>query len=286
MTGEIVRVEGLRKTYTVRNGWGRVTGSLDAVDGVDLVVHAGETVGVVGESGSGKSTLGRLILQIEKPTAGRVVADRAVGMQVIFQDPFSSLNPHRTALQLVSEPLEVAGILGAADVLDAAREALAAVGIEGDAVGKRPRAFSGGQRQRIAIARAIAPRPRFIVCDEPVSALDMQVQAQVTTLLQGLQSQFGLTYLFISHDLAVVREIADRTAVMRRGRIVELANTGALFDDPRHPYTRRLLGAVLGAEPREARRRLAAISARADILGIDEPAGPLREVAPGHFVAG
>jgi ABC-type oligopeptide transport system ATPase subunit len=286
VSAEIVRVEGLRKTYPIRNGWGRVSGSLDAVDGVDLVVHAGETVGVVGESGSGKSTLGRLILQVEKPSAGRVVVDPEAGMQVIFQDPFSSLNPHRTALQLVLEPLEVAGSLTPAEARDAAREALAAVGIEGDAVRKRPRAFSGGQRQRIAIARAIAPRPRFIVCDEPVSALDMQVQAQVTTLLRDLQARFGLTYLFISHDLAVVREIADRTAVMRRGRIVELAETTELFDDPRHPYTRRLLAAALGADPVEARRRLATVAALGAATPAEEPSGPLHEVAPRHFVAG
>lgn len=284
MSAELVRVERLGKTYAVRNEWGRVTGHLNAVDGVDLAVYQGETLGVVGESGSGKSTLGRLILQIEKPTTGNVVVDDAAGMQVIFQDPFSSLNPHRTALQNVLEPLEVQGTLSVADARAAAREALAAVGIEGEAVDKRPRAFSGGQRQRIAIARAIAPRPRFIVCDEPVSALDMQVQAQVTDLLKDLQNRFGLTYLFISHDLAVVREIADRTAVMRRGRIVELAPTAVLFDDPQHPYTKRLLEAVLVPDPARARERLALIANRAEAEPVD--AGEtLVEVGPGHFVA-
>lgn len=282
--GELLRVEELRKTYPVRNGWGRVTGSLDAVDGIDLVIHQGETLGVVGESGSGKSTLGRLILEIERPTSGRVVLDGEAGTQVIFQDPFSSLNPHRTALQNVLEPLEVEGRLSPVEAEDAARAALAAVGISEDAVGRRPRAFSGGQRQRIAIARAIAPRPRFIVCDEPVSALDMQVQAQVTDLLRDLQERFGLTYLFISHDLSVVREIADRTAVMRRGRIVELAPTATLFADPRHPYTRRLLEAVLVADPLLARERLAQIGVRPDAAPVDD-AETLTEVAPGHFVA-
>ena len=284
MTDALVTVQDLRKTYPVRSAWGRVTGTLAAVDGVDLTVHAGETVGVVGESGSGKSTLGRLILQVEKPTAGSVVVDPDARMQVIHQDPFSSLNPHRTALQSVLEPLEVAGALSKADARDAAREALAAVGIDGDAVDKRPRAFSGGQRQRIAIARAIAPRPRLIVCDEPVSALDMQVQAQVTDLLQDLQQRFGLTYVFISHDLAVVREIADRTAVMRRGRIVELAPTSTLFAAPRHPYTRRLLEAVLVPDPARARERLAHVASR-PAADAPDAAEVLTEVEPGHFVA-
>ncbi|MGV9194771.1 ATP-binding cassette domain-containing protein [Microbacterium sp. MC2] len=310
---ELVRVEGLRKTYPVRNEWGRVTGQLHAVDGIDLTVRAGEQLAVVGESGSGKSTLGRLILQMERPTAGRVLVrgvdaspEVAQGMmQVIFQDPFSSLNPHRTALQNVLEPITVRarrrgvdagddpGALrprsrAAGDARDdqvaTALEALAAVGIEGDAVHKRPRAFSGGQRQRIAIARAIAPRPEFIVCDEPVSALDMSIQAQVTELLQELQREFGLTYLFISHDLSVVREIADRTAVMQRGRIVELAPTAELFAAPRHAYTQRLLEAVLVPDPAVARERLAHIAAR-PAAALPDPGERLIEESPGHFVA-
>lgn len=307
---ELLRVEGVRKTYRIRNEWGRATGDLHAVDGVDLSIRQGETLAVVGESGSGKSTLGRLILGVEPPTAGRVVLrgtdagaagaagarDAAGGrtgvrMQVIYQDPFSSLNPHRTALQNVLEPLTVgrrrgaaAGADAATDATAAAREALAAVGIEGDAISKRPRAFSGGQRQRIAIARAIAPRPEFIVCDEPVSALDMSIQAQVTELLQELQREFGLTYLFISHDLSVVREIADRTAVMRRGRIVELAPTAQLFADPRHVYTRRLLEAMLVPDPAQARDRLAHIAAR-PAAELPDPGERLVESAPGHFVA-
>lgn len=284
MSAEIVRVENVRKTYRIRNEWGRATGTLDAVAGVDLQVREGETVGVVGESGSGKSTLGRLILGVEKPTAGRVIVPAEMEMQVIFQDPFSSLNPHRTALQNVLEPLEVAGRLSPSEARDTAREALRAVGIADEAHERRPRAFSGGQRQRIAIARAIAPRPRFVVCDEPVSALDMQVQAQVTDLLRDLQDRLGLTYLFISHDLAVVREIAGRTAVMRRGRIVESAPTDILFDDPQHPYTRRLLAAALDADPRRARAKVAQIAARPAETsgGADEE---LIEVAPGHLVA-
>lgn len=293
----LIRLESLQKTYQVRNAWGRQTGTLNAVDGVDLTISAGETLGVVGESGSGKSTLGRLILQVEQPTAGTVVYDghdlstlprrerdtRRGHMQVIHQDPFSALNPHRSALASVMEPLTARGTSADA-ASEVARDALAAVGIDGDAVHKRPRAFSGGQRQRIAIARAIAPRPAFIVCDEPVSALDMSIQAQVTALLRKLQREFDLTYLFISHDLSVVREIATRTAVMRRGRIVELAPTAALFEDPQHPYTKRLLEAVLVPDPERARERLAHVASRPAPEASDA-AGPLREVAPGHFVA-
>ncbi|WP_298040071.1 ATP-binding cassette domain-containing protein [uncultured Microbacterium sp.] len=282
--GGLIRVGDLRKTYPVRNAWGRKIGSLDAVDGVTLEIAAGETLGVVGESGSGKSTLGRLILGVERPTAGAVEHTGSGEMQIIHQDPFSALNPHRSALASVMEPLTARGA-SAASAEAAAREALAAVGIDEDAVRKRPRAFSGGQRQRIAIARAIAPRPAFIVCDEPVSALDMSIQAQVTDLLKDLQREFDLTYLFISHDLSVVREIATRTAVMRRGRIVELAPTAELFAAPRHPYTRRLLDAVLLPDPVRARERLAQVAARpaaAEAL----PDGPLVEVSPDHFVAG
>lgn len=293
----LIRVEDVRKTYAVRNSWGRQTGTLDAVAGVSLEIKAGETLGVVGESGSGKSTLGRLILQVEPPTSGSVVYDgldlsslprrereaQRGQMQVIHQDPFSALNPHRSALASVMEPLTARGTPTDA-AATAAREALAAVGIDQDAVHKRPRAFSGGQRQRIAIARAIAPRPAFIVCDEPVSALDMSIQAQVTELLQQLQREFDLTYLFISHDLSVVREIATRTAVMRRGRIVELAPTAELFDDPQHPYTRRLLEAVLVPDPKRARERLAHVAAR-PAPEVADADGLLLEVSPGHFVA-
>lgn len=264
---ELVRVDDARKTYPVRNAWGRRIGSLDAVDGVSLRIEAGTTLGIVGESGSGKSTLGRLVLGVEQPTGGTVLFDGAPApfprgrMQVIHQDPFSALNPHRSALASVMEPLIAGGV--AKDAADhAAREALTAVGIDSDAVHKRPRAFSGGQRQRIAIARAIAPRPAFIVCDEPVSALDMSIQTAVTRLLQRLQEEFDLTYLFISHDLAVVREIATRTAVMRRGKIVEEGPTAELFSNPQHPYTRRLLEAMLVPDPPRARARLAQLSAR------------------------
>ena len=300
MTGvqreELLRVDQLTKTFTVRNAWGRREGEVRAVDGVDLTVYRGETLAVVGESGSGKSTLGRCMLQMETPTSGSVFyegtdltalsrAQRAPfhrSMQVIFQDPFSSLNPHRTALQNVMEPIAV--LTSDPDPRARAVEALHAVGITGDAVEKYPRAFSGGQRQRIGIARAIAVRPTFIVCDEPLSALDMSIQAQVTELLAELQRELDLTYLFISHDLAVVSEIATRTAVMRRGRVVELGPTREIFDNPLHPYTQRLLDAMLVPEPAEARRRLARIATRPEPVEEAPGSNTLVERTPAHFV--
>ena len=293
---DLVEVRDLVKTFPSRNAWGRTIGTVRAVDGIDLTIRRGETLALVGESGSGKSTLGRCILQMDEPTSGTVIYDgvdltalprsrRAPyhrSMQVIFQDPFSSLNPHRTALQNVMEPLTV--LAPDADPRARAVEALAAVGIEGDAVHRRPRAFSGGQRQRIVIARAIAVRPGFVVCDEPLSALDMSIQAQVTELLLQLQRELELTYLFISHDLSVVREIATRTAVMNRGRIVELGPTAEVFASAQHPYTRHLLDAALSTDPAQARRRLERISARPEPVGLEPDGTALAEVSPGHFV--
>lgn len=294
---DLVEVRGLVKTFPIRNAWGRSRGTVHAVDGIDLTIRRGETLALVGESGSGKSTLGRCILQMEELTAGTVSYDGVAltslprarrapfhrSMQVIFQDPFSSLNPHRTALQNVVEPLSVLAP-GGDDHRARALEALAAVGIEGDAVHRRPRAFSGGQRQRIVIARAIAVRPGFVVCDEPLSALDMSIQAQVTELLLRLQRELELTYLFISHDLSVVREIATRTAVMNRGRIVELGPTADVFASPQHPYTRHLLDAALSTDPATARRRLERISSRPEHVAAEPLSTVLAEVTPGHFV--
>jgi ABC-type oligopeptide transport system ATPase subunit len=291
----LLRAEGLTKTFAVRNSWGRRLPGIRALDGIDLEIRRGETLALVGESGSGKSTLGRMLLQTETPTSGRVLYEGTDitalsarerrpfhrSMQVIFQDPFTSLNPHRTALQNVAEPISV--LTPEADAEALARQALDAVGISGDAVNKRPRAFSGGQRQRVGIARAIGVRPAFIVCDEPVSALDMSIQAQVTRLLADLQRDLGLTYLFISHDLAVVREIATRTAVMHRGRIVEVAPTAELFTAPRHPYTEVLLNAMLVADPAVARARLAAAAAEAPASDRVYD-GVLVEESAGHFV--
>ncbi|WP_433675865.1 ATP-binding cassette domain-containing protein [Microbacterium gorillae] len=270
MTEPLVRVSGVVKDFTIRERGRKHT--VRAVDDVSLDIHRGETLALVGESGSGKSTLGRLILQLESPTSGSIQFDgqELVGvsrvqrraaqrsMQVIFQDPYSSLNPVRSALLQVAEPVSV--LSPEKDAAAVATAALAQVGITGDAVHRLPRSFSGGQRQRIAIARAIAVAPALIVADEPVSALDVQVQAQVTGLLRDLQRDLGLTYLFISHDLAVVREIATRVAVMYRGQVVEEGPTAEIFDHPQHPYTRKLLDAVLVADPAIARARLRQIS--------------------------
>ena len=205
-------------------------------------------------------------------------------MQVIFQDPFSSLNPHRTALQQVLEPLQV--LTDDPDPTGRAVAALEQVGITGDAVHKYPRAFSGGQRQRIGIARAISVRPAFVMCDEPVSALDVSIQAQIITLLTSLQRELGLTYLFISHDLSVVRHLATRVAVLYRGRVVELGATEQLFTDPRHPYTRTLLSAIPVADPTRARETIALRAGqRPEPFDWPEEPQPLIEIAPGHFVA-
>jgi ABC-type oligopeptide transport system ATPase subunit len=235
------------------------------VDDVSLSVMSGETLAVVGESGSGKTTLGRCVLQMEAATSGKVFysgveltalprRERLAhhrNMQVVYQDPFSSLNPHRTALQQVMEPVQV--LLKDVDPRERALEALEAVGIAGADVHKYPRHFSGGQLQRICIARAVSVRPAFVFCDEPVSSLDLSIQAQVLRLLRALQRELGLTYLFVSHDLSVVRDIATRVAVMRRGQVVELGQTAAVFEDPQHPYTKELLASIPIPDPRAAR---------------------------------
>ena len=235
-----------------------------AVENVSLTIHRGETLGLVGESGSGKTTLGRSILNLETLSAGKVFFEgqelaslppeeqkkRYQQMQVIFQDPYSALNPRMTALELVMEPL-------LKETKDAARakakEILAIVGIKGEDIHKFPRNFSGGQRQRIGIARAVVNRPAFVLCDEPTSALDVSIQAQIIQLLLKLQKEFSLSYLFISHDLSVIRHISDRTAVMYQGKLVELAPTKRLFESPQHPYTKKLLAAAPIADPILAR---------------------------------
>lgn len=242
--------------------------AVQALDGVSFTLRAGHSLGVVGESGSGKSTLARLVMALEAPDAGQVLFDgrdlhglpaaalrqARAGLQMVFQDPYSSLDPRRTVLQTVSEPLALlrgAGhVAGAAPRRERAREALDAVGLGAADLDKYPHEFSGGQRQRIAIARALITRPRLIVADEPVSALDVSVQAQVLNLMQDLQQRHGLSYLFISHDLAVVDRVCDEVIVLQQGRIVEQGPPQTLFTCPQHPYTQRLLAAVPGARRR------------------------------------
>jgi oligopeptide transport system ATP-binding protein len=261
----LVRVKGLKKHFPITRGMvlKRQIGNIRAVDGVSFEVYRGETLGLVGESGCGKSTTGRTILQLHRPTAGDVyfedvnLADlkgRELNqmrrrMQMIFQDPYASLDPRMTVGTIVSEPLDIHGTHTGKARQERVQELLDVVGLNPYFVSRYPHEFSGGQRQRIGIARALALQPDFIICDEPISALDVSIQAQVVNLLQDLQQRFGLTYLFIAHDLSMVRYISDRMAVMYLGKIVELADRVRLYEDPQHPYTQALISAVPIPDP-------------------------------------
>jgi peptide/nickel transport system ATP-binding protein len=260
----ILRVEGLRQHFDKRSGFlGRVTETTKAVDGVDLALRAGESLGIVGESGSGKTTVGRCIVGAYKVTDGRILfEDRDIArataaerretcrhVRMIFQDPFASLNPRMTVKQIVAEPLVVNGIASGSALEDRVAGLLREVGLDPGMMERYPHAFSGGQRQRIVVARAIALEPRLIVADEPTSALDVSIRTQVLDLLLRLQTEMGLSFVFISHDMAVIRYFCDRVAVMYRGRIVEMGETGQIIDDPQHPYTRALLSSVPLSDP-------------------------------------
>ena len=271
----LLEVNNLKKYYPIQKGFfRRVVGQVRAVDGVSFFIREGETLGLVGESGCGKTTTGRCILRACEPTEGAVwfrkngemvnvfqVPAKEMKalrreMQTIFQDPFSSLNPRMTVMDIVSEPLRIHGITKGAELKSQVRELLEAVGLKAQHMNRYPYAFSGGQRQRIGVARALALRPKLIVCDEPVSALDVSVQAQTLNLLEDLQHEFGLTYLFIAHDLSVVEHISDRVAVMYLGVIVELASAEKLYVNPLHPYTEALLSAVPRTDPDYVSQRI------------------------------
>lgn len=268
---ELVRVDDLRVYFRSRRGFfaRRFDRPVRAVDGVTLAILRGETLALVGESGSGKSSLGRGILRLHTPTGGRVLFDGTDlaslsstdlrrtrrRMQLIFQDPYSSLNPRMSVETLIGEAMEAHGLTRGRETRERVLELLDRVGMPASAISRYPHEFSGGQRQRIGVARALAVGPEFLVADEPVSALDVSIQAQVLNLLQDLQEELHLTYLFLAHDLAVVRQVADRVAVMYLGRLMELSPSEALYDDPLHPYTRALLAAVPVPDPAVARAR-------------------------------
>ena len=261
----MIRVENLQVHFPIMGGFilSKQVGSIKAVDGLNFEIKQGETLGLVGESGCGKSTTGRALLQLESPTDGKIyfqsqditqmsgeeLRQLRRRMQMIFQDPYSSLNPRMTVGSIVGEPLTVYGLATGKHKQARVEQLLEIVGLNPQFVNRYPHEFSGGQRQRIVIARALSLNPDFIVCDEPIAALDVSIQAQIINLMQELQAQFGLTYLFIAHDLSVVRHICDRVAVMYLGKIVELANRDNLYHQPLHPYTQALLSAVPIPDP-------------------------------------
>ena len=271
--GVLLTVTDLQKHFPVRKGilWERTVGYVKAVDGVSFSIPEGKTLGLVGESGSGKSTTGYCVLQLMKPTGGSIrfqgkelttlkkeeLRQMRQDMQIVFQDPYSSLDPRMTVGNIVSEPLEVHGMGTRKGRTETVRRLLEVVGFNPNFTNRYPHEFSGGQRQRIGIARALALNPKLIICDEPVSALDVSIQAQILNLLKDLQRDFGLTYLFISHDLAVVRTMADEIAVMNQGKLVEVGPAEQVYSSPKDEYTRALFAAVPVPDPRRQRERKA-----------------------------
>ena len=316
-TPALLQVSNLTKHFPVRKGvFSRVSGQVHAVDDISFSIAEGETLGLVGESGCGKSTTGKTILRLIEPTAGTVLwrgqrIERLRGrpmralrreLQAVFQDPYSSLNPRMRAADIVAEPIRNFEMQSPAQIRDRVASLFEKVGLRADQMVKYPYEFSGGQRQRLGIARALAPRPRLIVCDEPVSALDVSVQAQVINLLMDLQNELGISYLFVAHDLAVVEHISHRVAVMYLGKIVELTDKESLFANPQHPYTEALLAAVPVPDPKIQRQRV--ILAGDVPSAINPPSGcrfhtrcpyafercrveepQMKQVLPGHWAA-
>jgi oligopeptide transport system ATP-binding protein len=319
MSGALVEAKDLYKYFPIYAGLlSRHIADVRAVDGVSFSIEQGETLGLVGESGSGKTTIGRLLLRLLPATKGKINFEKQdlTGMkrgelrrlrremQIIFQDPFASLNPRMTIGEIIAEPLRIHGLANGRQVDDRVRELLELVGLQPYHANRYPHEFSGGQRQRVGIARALAVDPRFVVCDEPVSALDVSIQAQVINLLEDLQAKFKLTYLFIAHDLSVVRHIANRVAVMYVGKIVELADRNALYQSPLHPYTQALLSAIPIPDPVLEKRRKRIVLVGDIPSPVNPPSGcrfhtrcpiafgrcaveepPLTQYAPGHFAA-
>lgn len=316
----LLEVTDLRKHFPIQRGFlKRTVGHVKAVDGVSLRIMEGETLGLVGESGCGKTTAGRTILRALHPTAGEVwFRDPELGrinvaelpaeqlrrvwrsMRMIFQDPYASLSPRMTLLDIVGAPLRAMGLAKGKELEDRVAEMLRLVGLRPEYMRRYPHAFSGGQRQRIGLARALAPNPKFVICDEPVSALDVSVQAQILNLLEDLQEKMGLTYLFVAHDLSVVAHISDRVAVMYVGKLVEIASTAELFLSPKHPYTEALMSAIPRPDPRPRDKRILLrgevaspanpppgcyfhprCSYAQELCRTEEPA--LAEISPGHY---
>jgi peptide/nickel transport system ATP-binding protein len=320
-TESLLEVSALKKYFPIQRGFlKRVVGHVKAVDDVSFNVRQGETVSLVGESGCGKTTTGRCILRAIDPSSGEVwYQDPTLGrvditkldkahvsivrrsIRMIFQDPYASLNPRMTLQEIVGAPLRAMGILHGREIEDRVAEMLTLVGLRPEYMRRYPHAFSGGQRQRIGLARALAPSPKFVVCDEPVSALDVSVQAQILNLLKEMQEKMGLTYLFVAHDLSVVAHISDRVAVMYVGKLVELASSSEIFSNPKHPYTEALMSAIPRPDPRPRQKRILLAGEIAnpanppsgcyfhprckyakEICTTTEP--PLEEVTPAHFV--
>jgi len=319
VNSEFVIVKNLKKYFPIRRGVFQTrVGDVKAVDGISFTIKKGETLGLVGESGCGKSTTGKAVLQLDRPTSGQVMFDgndlvamhgedlrrMRQRMQIIFQDPYSSLNPRMTVGEILGEPITAHGLAAGRAKDERVKELLTLVGLNPSFSTRFPHEFSGGQRQRIGIARALSVNPVFVVCDEPIAALDVSIQAQIVNLLKELQAKFGLTYLFIAHDLSMVRHISDRMAVMYLGRIVEIAAWNDVYSNPKHPYTQALLSAIPIPDPKmEAKRQRIVLEGdvpsaarppqgcrfntrcpvRQERCFIEDP--ELREVQPGHWAA-